>query len=169
MEREDISFVNKGFFELQPLNKDNVLEYFSTSPFYDKSCNNEVLKMQTQFRLLDKDLNVSTMVGLFYEVMDTDEPFVIKKAYNNGDSIDALRFYYIIHGYIYCAPTNYSIYRYRVSNAMWILNSFINKMIEKKKFNPFTLNKVESQITMSKENEELEFMMEVFNDTIKNQ
>lgn len=29
-----------------PLTNDNVLEYFSTSPFFDRSSNNEILRMQ---------------------------------------------------------------------------------------------------------------------------
>ena len=33
-----------------PLNNDNVFEYFTTSMFYDKQSNNQVLRMQTAHR-----------------------------------------------------------------------------------------------------------------------
>jgi len=33
-----------------PLTKLNVFQYFMLSPFYEKSCNNELLKMQHQYQ-----------------------------------------------------------------------------------------------------------------------
>jgi len=166
-EREDINFVDQRFLSSRTLDDTNVLEYFSSSPFYDKSCNNEILKMQTQFRGLDLKSKLSTMIGIFYELLNSNSDktlFIIKKAYNHGNSIDTLGIYYIIHGYIYSAPTNYSIYGCRMSDSMWILNSFINKVFEKRKFNPFNLIKRKYVTQRLEDNEDLQFMMEIFND-----
>ncbi len=32
----------------------NVMDYFALSPMYDRTCNNEVLKMQTKFNNLEE-------------------------------------------------------------------------------------------------------------------
>lgn len=52
MESADLSntsFKDVIWLQRFPLSKVSVLDYFSLSPFYDRSCNNEVLKMQTKF------------------------------------------------------------------------------------------------------------------------
>jgi mediator of RNA polymerase II transcription subunit 6 len=36
-----------------PLNPMNVLDYLEHSPFWDPTCNNSVLKMQTQYNALE--------------------------------------------------------------------------------------------------------------------
>lgn len=166
MEREDISFVDQRFLETRLLDESNVLEYFSASPFYDRSCNNEVLKMQTQFRGLDQKSKLSTMVGMFYEVQSSSADrmlFVIRKAHNHGNRTETTGMYYIVHGYVYPAPTNHSLYRCRMSDAMWSLHSFICKMAEKKRFNPFNPNRV-GYSREPEDDSSLRFAMEIFAD-----
>ncbi|KAJ1719040.1 Mediator of RNA polymerase II transcription subunit 6, partial [Coemansia biformis] len=47
------------------LRPDNVLEYFSQSPFWDSSSNNAVLKMQTRFNDLQQaSYDLKNMVGV---------------------------------------------------------------------------------------------------------
>lgn len=169
---ESISFVDQRFLSSRPLDTTNILEYFSGSPFYDKSCNNEILKMQTQFRGLDQKSKLSSMIGTFYEVESSNNEktlFVIRKAYNHGDTTETLGMYYVIHGHVYAAPTNYSIYRCRMGDSMWLLNSFIDKMMEKRKFNPFILSKGKHFRKDLEDNKDLNFMMEIFNDFKKEQ
>ncbi|ADM10900.1 MED6 RNA polymerase II transcriptional regulation mediator [Encephalitozoon intestinalis ATCC 50506] len=171
-EKEDVSFVDQRFLSSRPLDDANVLEYFSGSPFYDKSCNNEILKMQTQFRGLDQKSKLSSMIGVFYEAESSNNEktlFVIRKAYNHGDTTETLGMYYIIHGHIYAAPTNYSIYRCRMSDSMWLLNSFIDKMMEKRRFNPFNPSRGKHLRKNLEEGKDLSFMMEIFNDFKKEQ
>jgi len=44
-----MSFKDSGWLQTRQLNRQSVLEYFSTSQFYDRSCDHEVLQMQTRF------------------------------------------------------------------------------------------------------------------------
>ncbi|KAM0672290.1 RNA polymerase II transcriptional regulation [Ordospora colligata] len=165
---ESISFVDQQFLSSRPLDEGNILEYFSGSPFYDKSCNNEILRMQTQFRGLEYNkATLSTMAGIFYEVMSVNTEktlFIISKTYNHITHVEMLGIYYIMHGYVYSAPTNYSIYRSRMTDSMWMLNSFVIKMMEKKKFNPFSIQRKKQSTSKIEDNSNLGFMMDVFNE-----
>jgi mediator of RNA polymerase II transcription subunit 6 len=167
-EKEDLYFVDPNFLNTGVLDSSSAMEYFSGSPFYDKSCNNEILKMQTQFRALDLKSKLSQMVGVFYELVHSNSEqtlFIIRKAYNHGDRSDTLAIYYIIHGHVYPAPTNHSLYRARLCEAMWTLNSFMDQMQEKRRpFNPFSTGRTVPKERREDEREELEFMMEVYED-----
>ena len=71
------SFKDELFVQHFGLNEQNVLDYFARSDFYDKSCNNEQLKMQNQS--ID---SLRSMVGLEYSTIRTGhEPrlFVLVK------------------------------------------------------------------------------------------
>ncbi|XP_064816529.1 mediator of RNA polymerase II transcription subunit 6-like [Oncorhynchus masou masou] len=71
-----ISWVDSGWVPI--LNPGNVLDYFSerSNPFYDRTCNNEVVKMQ---RLTLEHLN--QMVGVEYILLHAQEPilYIIRK------------------------------------------------------------------------------------------
>ncbi|KAJ2809901.1 Mediator of RNA polymerase II transcription subunit 6, partial [Coemansia furcata] len=56
---------DQWLFQFGGLRPDNVLEYFSQSPFWDPSSNNAVLKMQTQFNdLQHSSYDLKSMVGV---------------------------------------------------------------------------------------------------------
>uniref|UniRef100_A0A9L0SM51 Mediator of RNA polymerase II transcription subunit 6 n=1 Tax=Equus caballus TaxID=9796 RepID=A0A9L0SM51_HORSE len=71
-----ISWVDSSWIPI--LNSGSVLDYFSerSNPFYDRTCNNEVVKMQ---RLTLEHLN--QMVGVEYILLHAQEPilFIIRK------------------------------------------------------------------------------------------
>jgi mediator of RNA polymerase II transcription subunit 6 len=168
-DREDLYFVDPRFLSAGVLDSSNAMEYFSASPFYDKSCNNEILRMQTQFRALDLKSKLSQMVGVFYELIHSNSEqtlFIIRKAHNHGDSrSDTLGIYYIIHGHVYAAPTNHSLYRTRLCEAMWVLSSFVDRMHEKRrKAGLFDAGRPKPVERREDERKELEFMMEVYED-----
>ncbi|KAL0266109.1 UNVERIFIED_CONTAM: hypothetical protein PYX00_011825 [Menopon gallinae] len=52
---EEVCFIDPCWLAKNVLNPSNALEYFSSSPFYDRTCNNEVLKMQSKFRKVTQD------------------------------------------------------------------------------------------------------------------
>lgn len=111
-EQTEIFFRDNRWLEKFPLNKENVLDYFSLSSFYDKTCNNEQIKMQ---RL---ELNkLIFMIGIEYTVIFSQEPdlFIIRKQKReNKLSTIPIAIYYIIHGFIFQAPTIYSVISSRI-------------------------------------------------------
>lgn len=58
------------------LNPSNIMDYFSQSPFYDRTCNNEVIKMQ---RL--KPNQLQNMTGIEYILIHVQENilYIIRK------------------------------------------------------------------------------------------
>uniref|UniRef100_A0A2K6G3J8 Mediator of RNA polymerase II transcription subunit 6 n=1 Tax=Propithecus coquereli TaxID=379532 RepID=A0A2K6G3J8_PROCO len=86
------------------LNSGSILDYFSerSKPFYDRTCNNEVVKMQ---RLTLELLN--QMVEVEYILLHAQEPilFIISKQQQQCPAqVIPLADYYIIAGVIYQAP-----------------------------------------------------------------
>uniref|UniRef100_A0A8C4E6W0 Mediator of RNA polymerase II transcription subunit 6 n=1 Tax=Dicentrarchus labrax TaxID=13489 RepID=A0A8C4E6W0_DICLA len=76
--RKDLRYLSFHTGWVPILNPGNVLDYFSerSNPFYDRTCNNEVVKMQ---RLTLEHLN--QMVGVEYILLHAQEPilYIIRK------------------------------------------------------------------------------------------
>jgi len=74
------------------LNADNALDYFARSDFYDKSCNNEHIRMQHQSREALKQ-----MVGLEFELIrTTHEPYlfvIVKQRRLSAYDVEKLAIY----------------------------------------------------------------------------
>ena len=88
------------------LNQSNVMDYFTerTNPFYDRTCNNEVLKMQ---KLGVLDAQLTSMQGTEYCLLHVQEPilYVIRKQLRHSPTqVTPVSDYYIIAGVIYQAP-----------------------------------------------------------------
>ena len=136
MEEETLCFYDPNFIAQQPLTAQNIIEYFSTSQFYDKTCLNEILKMQSQFaniNLLDK---ITETMGIYYILEFSAEGlFLIAKKENNGQKTVILKMYYCIFGYIYCAPTIKMLSDSRTIDCLLSLNSAIDKYVKRKSFN----------------------------------
>ncbi|EPR78173.1 Mediator of RNA polymerase II transcription subunit 6 [Spraguea lophii 42_110] len=141
-------FRNDNFLQSCPLLPINILEYFSTSPFYDNSCNNEMLKMQTQYQNGTKFLE--DMVGLEYMLNYNDEENILFIIYKiNRHSITdftLLNIYYIIHGTIYVAPTDADIFKSRLSNFYFHLNEALDLYLERRTFNLFTGYEIKNDV-----------------------
>lgn len=128
---DNICFVDHVFLSSNPLTSENILDYFSTSPFYDKSSVNEILKMQNQYRGISTlQQDVSKHKGVFY-VLDhcnTDNTlFVIRQSDNDVN----LAYFYVIHGHIYKAPTNNKIFNTRINDIYWYLNEILDSYLDK--------------------------------------
>lgn len=100
------SFRDTMWLQSFPLNTQTVIHYFALSPFYDRSCNNERLKMQ---RLgLDQ---LKNMRGIEYEVLPNtakqlpQQLFLIRKQRRSGRTqVEPLAIYYVLDGSVYQAP-----------------------------------------------------------------
>lgn len=126
-----IVFVDQSYISTTPLNSSNVLEYFSRSPFYDSSCTNEILKMQNQYRGITSFEGIEKLNGMYYALeYSSDFLFIIRCSLNSNGVSNNLKFFYIIHGYIYEGPNANSLYKNRINNIFWYLNKILDYHIE---------------------------------------
>lgn len=130
---DKICFVDQVFLQNSPLSPDNILEYFARSPFYDSSSINEIVKMQNQYRGISGNDDFSKYKGMYY-VVDHYNPentlFVIRQSINKDNLHTNIAYFYVIHGHIYQAPTQESIYNASINNIFWHLSNTIDFYID---------------------------------------
>uniref|UniRef100_A0A667ZGT2 Mediator of RNA polymerase II transcription subunit 6 n=1 Tax=Myripristis murdjan TaxID=586833 RepID=A0A667ZGT2_9TELE len=129
-----ISWVDSGWVPI--LNPGNVLDYFSerSNPFYDRTCNNEVVKMQ---RLTLEHLN--QMVGVEYILLHAQEPilYIIRKQQRqSATQVIPLADYYIIAGVVYQAPDLGTVIGSRVLSAVHGIQSAFDEAMSYCRYHP---------------------------------
>ncbi|XP_023691748.1 mediator of RNA polymerase II transcription subunit 6 isoform X1 [Paramormyrops kingsleyae] len=129
-----ISWVDSGWVPI--LNPGNVLDYFSerSNPFYDRTCNNEMVKMQ---RLSLDHLN--QMVGVEYILLHAQEPilYIIRKQQRQSPTqVTPLSDYYIIAGVVYQAPDLGSVIGSRVLSAVHGIQSAFDEAMSYCRYHP---------------------------------
>jgi len=107
------------------LNQANVMDYFSerSNPFYDRTCNNEVLKMQ---KLGVADVQLQNMQGTEYQLLHVQEPilYVVRKQIRHSQTqVTPVSDYYIIAGVVYQAPDLGTLLNSRIVSAVSHLQS----------------------------------------------
>ena len=126
---------------LGALNSDSVLEYFAHSPFYDRTCLNEQLKMQNMpppeaARLLGRLPGVAYALeslgagaaGAAAPKAGTAQLWVIRKLRRSlpegkGEAQETtLRFYYVLDNVVYEAPSLAAVLRTRLLKIGWYLS-----------------------------------------------
>lgn len=112
------------------------MAYFSDrrNPFYDTSCNNEVLKMQN--RSLDQ---LANMPGVEYSLLYVQEPilYVIRKQNRHSPShVTPISDYYIVAGTIYQAPDLCSVVNSRLLSAVNHLQAAFDEAKSYAKYHP---------------------------------
>ncbi|GME93248.1 unnamed protein product [Ambrosiozyma monospora] len=123
------------------LRTDNVLEYFSQSPFFDRTSNNQVLKMQNQFidlnymnrpyKMLLQDLK--KMKGLEFIIAMVREPdfWIIRKQIRYSEvKTESVADYYIIGSSVYMAPLIHSILSSRLLSTSLNLRNAVTLLQE---------------------------------------
>lgn len=124
------------------LHTGNVLDYFSESPFYDRTSNNQVLRMQFQFQQVPPgmhpqkylQLKLTEMVGIEFVVAYVREPdFWIVRKQRRIDPTTTVteQDYYIIGANVYQAPLIHDILSSRLLStvmSMRKLTALLNSM-----------------------------------------
>ncbi|XP_061414982.1 mediator of RNA polymerase II transcription subunit 6 [Lethenteron reissneri] len=118
------------------LNPANVLDYFSerSNPFYDRTCNNEVVKMQ---RLSLEQLN--NMTGLEYILLHTQEPilYIVRKQHRHSPTqVTPFADFYIIAGVVYQAPDLGTVINSRILSAVHNIQSAFDETQAYSRYHP---------------------------------
>lgn len=131
-----ISFRDVAFLQSFPLNEFNVLEYFSLSPFYEATCNNQVLKMQTVYN--QRSGKLEDLVGIEYSLVEKNQEntlFVIMKGQRYSlTTVVPICHYYVLAGVIYAGPLLNNVFECRLSNSNYFLSEALKQInsIQKK-------------------------------------
>ncbi|XP_038073247.1 mediator of RNA polymerase II transcription subunit 6-like [Patiria miniata] len=118
------------------LSRANIMDYFAdrSNPFYDRTCNNEIIKMQ---RVNPEQLK--TMTGLEYELLHVQEPilYVIRKQHRHSvEHTTPLANYYIIAGVVYQAPDLCSVLNSRMLTGLHHIESAFEEAQSFSRYSP---------------------------------
>jgi len=118
------------------LNQSNVMDYFSerSNPFYNRTCNNEIIKMQ---RLNPEQL--VNMQGLEYVLIHVQDPilYIIRLQHrHNINHVMPIAHYYIVAGTIYQAPDLSSVINSRMLNTVHSLESAFEEAQSFSRYHP---------------------------------
>lgn len=121
-------FIDVKWLAVFGLNKENVLEYFYMSDFYDSRSNNEIIRNQGV-----SVSHLSNMTGMEYSVdhENTKEPhlFVINKNLRRSPrDVELSEIFYCIDGIIYKSPCLLDLLRIRVSQVSFNLYSAFSEL-----------------------------------------
>ncbi|XP_021186366.2 mediator of RNA polymerase II transcription subunit 6 [Helicoverpa armigera] len=118
------------------LSPSNIMDYFSerSNPFFDRTCNNEIVKMQR----LSMD-QLQNMTGLEYILLHVQDPilYVIRKQHRHSPTqAIPLADYYIIAGIVYQAPDLASVLNSRLLSAVHHLQCSFEETMSYSKYHP---------------------------------
>lgn len=115
VELDEVQWRAPEFVRAMGLRTDNVLDYFALSPFFDRSSNNQVLKMQSNYNELQMQ-NLSdrlqNMKGIEFVVAYAQEPdlWIIRKQNRHSPSdAEIIATYFVVGENIHQAPSVYGI------------------------------------------------------------
>ncbi|KAL3699480.1 hypothetical protein R1sor_017502 [Riccia sorocarpa] len=115
-----ISFRDQLWLNQFPLDRNLVFDYFALSPFYDRTCNNEQLRIR-QIHPLDPN-HLTKMTGIEYILHEAMEPhlFIIRKQKREGpEKVTVMSAYYVLDGSIYQSPQLYNVIGSRAVRAIY--------------------------------------------------
>ncbi|KZT23751.1 MED6-domain-containing protein [Neolentinus lepideus HHB14362 ss-1] len=117
-----------------PLTAENVFEYFTTSMFYDKQSNNQVLRMQTMHTgqpLLNEAEELKRFTGIEFAVVHAQPPslFIIHKRERlSPEQVRQLAAYFIMNNRIYQSPDIYNVLSNRLLTTVNALQSSLDTL-----------------------------------------
>eukprot|EP00871_Galdieria_phlegrea_P005695 jgi/Galph1/612/GphlegSOOS_G5371.1 len=144
-----VSWKDNWFLANFPLTSETILDYFSASPFYDTSSNNEQVRMQG----LDPQV-LLTMIGVEYVVTCAEEPhfFVVEKQYrHNQEKTETLDIFYVLEGTIYKSPSFQRLISARLSESFFQIEKSLSILQDHSVFSrvPTFLSPVEGRVAGS--------------------
>lgn len=143
---DEIQWKSPEWIQQFGLHTGNVLDYFTESPFFDRTSNNQVLKMQFQFQQIPNNINpikyfqskLTEMTGIEFIIAFVREPdfWVIRKQKRiNRESAIPQQDYYIIGANIYQAPKIYDILLSRLQSTVLSIKNSIDLLNKMSQFN----------------------------------
>ncbi|XP_065314716.1 mediator of RNA polymerase II transcription subunit 6-like isoform X2 [Gordionus sp. m RMFG-2023] len=149
---------------LPVLNTSNALDYFCQrgNPFYDRTCNNETLKMQG----LDARTHLKNMAGLEYALIHAQEPvlYVIRaqrrhKVASNLSAITTpLSDYYMVAGVVYKSPDLATVVNSRLGSAIYACQAAFGLNVSSQFGPPQGLPVDEERSSMSSKQSDINFV-----------
>lgn len=144
---DEIQWKLPEFIQERGLHTGNVLEYFSLSPFYDRTSNNQILMMQFQFQQIQIppgmtfyqyfQNRLAEMVGVEFVVAYTREPdfWVIRKQRRRDPThTESLEDYYVIGANIYQAPKIFDVISSRLLASVLAMKNSMELIHDMTKF-----------------------------------
>lgn len=126
---DEIQWKSPEWIQHFGLHSANVLDYFAESPFYDRTSNNQVLRMQLQFQPIPPNVHpqkyfqsrLTEMTGIEFVVAYTREPdfWVVRKQNRSSpEHASPINDYYIIGANVYQSPVIYDILSSRLLSSV---------------------------------------------------
>lgn len=120
------------------LSQANVMDYFSerSNPFYERTCNNEILKMQ---KLGVADVQLQNMQGTEYQLLHVQEPilYVVRKQIRHSPTqVTPVTDYYIVAGVVYQAPDLGTLLNSRIITSVSHLQSAFEEARSYSRYHP---------------------------------
>ncbi|KAI1797600.1 MED6-domain-containing protein [Ganoderma leucocontextum] len=115
-----------------PLTAENAFEYFTTSMFYDKQSNNQVLRMQTMHTgapLVNEAEELKRFTGIEFALVHSEAPslFIIHKRERlSPDEVRPLAVYFVLNNRIYQSPDVYSLTSNRLLASLYSLQKSLD-------------------------------------------
>ena len=139
-----VSFKDTFYLQFNGLHSANVLDYFSYSQYYDRGCDNEVVKMQSRLNnpVMDQQAmqdQLLNMGGYQYDLMLDKGPslFVIRKIKRDSPSTArSIAFYYVIEGTIYQAPDLWTLLTNRLYTGLYFIHQAFEETVKESNWHP---------------------------------
>ncbi|PVG02284.1 MED6-domain-containing protein [Serendipita vermifera] len=120
-----------------PLTEENVMEYFEESFLFDRSSNNNVLRMQTQhadpnYRMSRPEMEneLKRFTGKEYALVHAQPPlFVIQQRDRlSPTEVRPTAVYFILNNVLYSAPDLYTLLSTKLTNALSMIQSSLDTL-----------------------------------------
>lgn len=142
---DEIQWKSPEWIQQFGLHTGNVLDYFSESPFYDRTSNNQVLRMQFQFQAPPANIHpqryiqdkLTEMTGIEFVIAYMREPdfWVIRKQNRTGpESTITEQDFYIIGANVYQAPKVYDLLSSRLLSSVLSIKTLVGLLNQMSKY-----------------------------------